>query len=840
MSRTLLFLVFLLPGLAPGAHPGVEKIPAFQQGIEALSSRLWEIAAARFETALTTEGLDDEDRVEILLRLAEARTRGDQAQAALATLAKPELAGSPAAAFWRGQALASLGRYREAVETLAAVPAGSPLHGEAAFTRSSLLLALGDTPAAKATLEPLATGKRGDEARLRLAEIAFDQGDYAHARELLTKTKVTAPRPSRQAEWLNARLLLEEGKPADAVDRFRALIQNPEGQSLVTHHSSHLGLADALAATGATEEATDTLVQFIQANPRSPVLEAAFRRLRALLPENPSPTDPILEIMAKWAPVPPLPVPPVPVDPEHLDTAWPAAAAGAQADLAPFALYHRAHGLRLIDSPGAKAQSLQLLRRLRIEFPTHSLARRALLDAGRWLLDDQKPNEATAALASLEGLAIDPRIKATAAFLAAKSAFLAGRFEEAAELFLQATTSFDDQSAEAAAIDAGVASILAGRDVPAPPEHLATARTELQLERALFLASNKKPEARPLLDSFLIDHPDHPRAAEARLALARIASGHESPDPALAEAQLDAIARISPLPVPAAELALARIALRQTQARWQDVAELARSFLTGFPDDPAVPDVTLQLGTALFRLGDFHQARITLAKLADSDTNAARATAARFLAARAAALGATSQARAESLALYDEVIASNGSLADAARLEKARTLIDLTRLEEAVTLLRPFFRKLDSSTPLRFPAGALLGEALFAMGGNNPAAYQEALVLYESLAAAAPKHGTWHHRFQYLRGLTLEQLQRTGDALDTYYSVLQSAKEQKPGDWEWLERSGFRALALLEAAERWEAAAALASTIASFQGPRAKEAAARAQKLRLEHMIWED
>ena len=842
-TRSRLFVCLgLACALASGAITRPDDIPAFTQGIEALSSRLWEIAAARFETALTTPNLDDKTRAAILLRLAEAQTRGDQAEAALATLSKPEVATVPAATYWKGMALAGCGRFREATDVLATVAANpdSGFPTEAAFTRASLLLSLGDTAAAKTTLEPLVKGKRANESHLMLAEIAFEQGDYRTARALLDKVKAPAQPANRQAEWLDARLLLEEDRATEAVTRFHSLVDNPEGQSLVAHHSAMLGLSDALAVTGATADATEKLVEFIQNNPRSPVLEAAFRRLRAFLPEKPAPTDPILEQMAKWVPPPTLSAAPVPVSSDHLDSAWPATTSGDQPDLAALALYHRAHGLRLIDSPPARAEAYRLLRRLRLDYPTHFLARRSLLDVGRWLLEDKKPEEATAALASLEGLATDPTLKAAAAFLAAKSAFLAGRFEEAAGLFTQAAAAFDDRSAETAMIDAGVARMLAGQTIPPTPTHLANARTELQLERALFLAAKQESGARTLLDSFLLEHPDHRRAPEARLALARTAIFTPPADTTLAEAQLDAIAQVNPLPVPAADLALARIHLRQAQGRWQDVTQLAQAFLADFPNSINAPEVTLLLGTAQFRQGDFHPARITLAGLAESDTDPARANAARFLAARAAALGATSQARAESLAIYDQVIAANGTLADAARLEKARTLIDLARLQDAAELLRPFFRKLDKSSPLRLPVGALLGETLFAMGGNDHNAYQEALALYETLAATTPGHSAWHQRFQYLRGLTLEQVKRTGEALDTYYSVLESAKEQKPEDWQWLERSGFRALALLEGAERWQAAASLASTIASFQGPRAKEAAARSQKLRLEHMIWEN
>ena len=81
-------------------------------------------------------------------------------------------------------------------------------------------------------------------------------------------------------------------------------------------------------------------------------------------------------------------------------------------------------------------------------------------------------------------------------------------------------------------------------------------------------------------------------------------------------------------------------------------------------------------------------------------------------------------------------------------------------------------------------------------------------------------------------------LKREKEALIAYYSVLE--REQAPAQWEYFEASGFRALALLEKARRWPAAIACAKKIASFRGPRAQEAAARANQIQLKYMIWED
>ena len=62
---------------------------------------------------------------------------------------------------------------------------------------------------------------------------------------------------------------------------------------------------------------------------------------------------------------------------------------------------------------------------------------------------------------------------------------------------------------------------------------------DLALERGLYLTARRDPAAMAALDRFLLDHPRHPRVAEARLAAAHAALESLPPDPAFAKAQLD-------------------------------------------------------------------------------------------------------------------------------------------------------------------------------------------------------------------------------------------------------------------------------------------------------------
>jgi len=858
MPRALaaIIAILALAGSSVGALPPSAS-DASKRGDRALADRLPDLAAKRFGEALKVADLTDPDRESLLLKLAEAQVRSGQHAEALKTLEDPQLADSAPARFWRGQALAGLARYAEAAETLAPLAAdpAAPFHTEAAFTRANLLVALGDPAAARKTLEPLTKKSSRPEttqrARLELAELAFARRDFPAARTRLDsigdpgKSLAKLPGLAARARLLEARLLLVEGQAVEAADRFAALVATPKGQSRSQHQRAILGHAAALAASQQPEVAADVLIRFISENPDSPLLGDAFGEFLALLPGQPAPGDPILGQIEKWLPPPDAGSrPPILADDGAL-AAWPSARPTDQRSaLSAFALYNLARALRRTPDPQARARAFQLLRQLRAMFPEHPLARRSLLDAGQWYLDDERPDRARACLASLSNIARDPRIAALAEFLRGTSDAKSGDFRAAAEAFDAAAAGLDGEAAEIAAIDAGVARLRSGNPSISETPATATNRrvaTELALERALVLASDGDPTARPLLDRFIVEHPDHPRLAEARLALANAAMSGARPDLQLAADQLAALAAPGRTPgVAPGALALARTRLAELNHNPKSAAQIARDFLENHPDDPAAPDLSLRLGQALFRLGDFNEARLVLERLAEAAPTSPAAEAALFLAARSAALGATSQARAESLDLYQKVVAINGTLADSARLERARTLVDMGRFDDAIAGLREWLRSLPPESSISFAAGALLAEAWFAKGGNDPAAYEQALATYQDLVKRSAPESSMNHRFRYLLGLTLERLERPGQALDTYYSLLENAERQPPLEWEWVERAGFRALAILENAERWPAATAIATRIARLRGPRAGEAAARARKLRLEHMIWEE
>jgi tetratricopeptide (TPR) repeat protein len=508
-------------------------------------------------------------------------------------------------------------------------------------------------------------------------------------------------------------------------------------------------------------------------------------------------------------------------------------------------------GLSRVGTPEALLEARRLLTRLRVNYPDHSLTRRALFAHARATLAAGSVDQAFGMLDSLRQTAEIGDLAGRSAFLQAEAAYARGDREKAATLFEEAAGSLAGDNSRAARLNATVIQLANGspetttvaqQDLPEDK----TLAADLKLERAL---SEANPiTKRAAIEQFLTDHPEHPRVAEARLAAAESALAGANPDLSFARAQLDTLAAD---PEKAADLNPVMVAL--TRLRIEDLAgdsaaaiDTARALLEQYPDDPSAAETALILGRNLFQASNYNDARLVLEKLAAADSDPGRAQAAWLLAARSAALVPTSQSQSEALILFDKVIDADGSLAPVAKLEKGRLMIDMNRLEEATAFLRKWFESIPPDDPLHIPTGLLLGEAIYAQGSMRPDSLTEALAVYDKLLEQVKKHPALFNRLQYLRGRTLEQipdtknpsLKREKQAFTAYYSVLESTTP--PPEWHYFELCGFRALALLEKSARWPAAIACAKRIASFNGPRAKEAADRAAQLQLKHMIWED
>ena len=851
--RSLIFLPFAAM-VANAAGPAPEKIPAFREGLDALSARLWEVAEARFETALDTPEIDDRTRQTILLRVAESQIRAGESDSAMATLDTPILAENPNLGFWKAQALISAGQLGAALPFLdeKTTEQGATHYREARFTRASILQALGNSQEALDALEPLNKDKdpaTAYRARLESATILLDLEKPEKALTSIPPPNAKmSPRNTIRAELLRANAQLARGEHQAAEGIFTALLQNDDPTALTFRNDAAVGLAKAQLAGGNREAAIDGLIAFVVQQRDTQRLGQALPLLLDCLPEEPAPDDIILTRLRDWFPRS-LITPPIGIAMgEDCSSVWPTSPP-VQDELATQAMYYLALGLRREGSPESQTEARRLLSQLRIDYPTHPLVERALLELSRWDLEDGRKEEAATSLAALDDQTTSPLLRAEASISAAATAFAAEDFKLAASELAKAAGLLEGDARREVTLSEAAARLADG-DLPgfnavteAESGNLQM-MDDLALERALFLASKEDPGALNALDRFILDHPDHKRLPEARLAAALTAVEATPPDPFFAKAQLDTLSEEQLKELPQGSLTLAQIRLAAQEDRWADAIQYAKSYLTENPDSPRSPEIRFELGWIHFNNGDYNDARLTLEKLATELPNSSLAAPALLLAARSAALGATPQAKQESIIIFDKLIALDGPLADVARLEKARVL----SAPEAAKFLLPWFKSMKQDAPLRLIVGLHLCDSLYNSAGSDNKPLEQALEIYEDLLESLPEDSARRFEIEYNRGRVLEQLPdpkdpsktREAEALDVYFSVLQHAARQPPADWQWVDRSGVRARTLLENAKRWDAAIAIAEQHAKLASPAATVVADRAKALRLEHFVWEE
>lgn len=844
------------------------KIPEYREGAKAMAGILPDVAVGKFQAALGNKKLSTRARPYVTLALSEALIRSstspqgqlNQAEAALKLLNDKSLAQLPATPVWRAEALASLGRFKEANDALASITTKHPLYSEIQLARARLLTALnriGDALHVLAEAAKSKSSKISNAANLHAAEIHIDHTRFELALKSLEKIDSQNASATKLKEYLNARLTLAEGNFVDAINRFQSLITAPEelGRESI-FHACILGLADAQAENNLTDAAIATLEQYITEHPDSPSLQAAFTRLTRLLSTDLPDDHPSMAKLRTWSAETPLAdnSPYVPGD--SLASIRPFQPAPSEHDdLVTLALYHRAQLLARSEKKTNHTRAMTLLARLRSLHPAHSLpptelylklSSASLLDTAYLHLKQGNPTQATFTLSVMEKVAFSPRLKDQASFLRGLLLAADADFKTSHEAFKFARQSTSEDISSSANINAGITALKASNltafnKILSETENTRL-RNSLLLERSLWKCSQLIAEGRNELDTFILNHPNHPRENEARMALAAASVNINPPDINLAKAQLEII---SPRLIDSTnQLSITRIRIHAEKLanQWQQAADTAALFIQTFPDNPNIPVIMLEQGEAYYHNEDYNKARRTFQDIAKKYPESKLIPYARFFEAMAARLGGTPQSRDECIILFQKIIDTKHPLAAEARIQQSRVLIDLRRYSEAETCLKPLLATKKTPSAQRLAGGVLMADCLHRQGSANPEKYAQAITIYNDLLKAENLPPAWKNRLHFLRGQTYEGMTKTREAFNSYYNVIIRANvpPRDKEEWFWFYRCGFKALSMLENAQRWEAAVKLARHIASFNGPRAEEASKRANSLAKKHMIWED
>jgi tetratricopeptide (TPR) repeat protein len=792
--------------------------PAIKSARATLNEGLPVIAAEKLRRILKLSSLEPEDRRDATRMLGEALLAAGQADNARTALAPLVTAGDPGARLLEAHAFARAGDWREARSAYAALanepnPPLAALIGEA-----ESLQALGETTRALTILTPLLSEKSlPPEVRLRIASLCVEDQQLAKARQLLSTTKVTDPGDKLWAKYVEARILLAEQQMPAALARFRQVLEASSNLSQNLVCAATLGASEAIAKLQGLEAADKVLETYIWRKQDSPWLELVFQRLDRVYAGEKNPTE---DELRKWA----------------------ARQPARRAALARF--YHA----KLQAHFGKWEKVLGTLEPFAKLYPNNPLLPSAHLLRADAFLKRERLVDAVAALESASRSATTDEQRAEIELRTGLVQFRQREPLLAANSFQQAADR-SPKIADIARYNAALAWLGQGNEerfaeqfsrLSGRPETLVMRRA-LEIEHGLTQAREGLPQAGDTLRNFLLELPNHPRAQEARLALAELAFDNGSTDGA---ARWMKIAIDKPhgegTDDQAAYLAMF-LADSKTPRDDAEVIRLGNAFLSDREKSPLVPEVRMKLGEVYFRQPDYPNAETHFEKLAKDFPASGYAEAALFLAGQCAMRSLNPGTMERALRYFDQVVERNGSLKFQAREQQALIHVQMNKETEAVALYDLILEAKPPAVDAELRASAIIGkgDALMALGKTDAPKLDVALVVVEQLAGDMNAAAKWRYQALYKKGKLFEVLGRSIEMLQAYNEVLDQNLNSNARDFFWFYRCGFEAGRFFEQRQNWTSAIAIYEKIARLEGPRAAQAAESARRLRLEHFVWE-
>ena len=865
--------MLVLTTLAYGLATALPAPTLFDEGTRALDEGLPQVAAYKLRAFLQTGDLAPAPRRAAVLALVRALLAVPDAPAALALLDAEDPPSTPPGStddatllFWRAQTLAALGRWPDALAAYGRV-ADSPakdaaLAAQARFGQGEALLALDRAPEAEEAFRPLRNHPQlGRLARLRYAEIALDSRHLKKDANTLLEEKEPVGSQGLLAQehaYLVGRLRLAQRQPALARQIFSAVLFGPAmtprprdlSESLLV--DNYWGLARAYLDEDQLDSARSTLENLIEHYPRQSFLEPTFSWLEKLYGRGQS-RD--LADLRRWV---------------EDDEDEPGRAALASLTLG-----------RVLAHTGDADRAEEIFAGFGEQFPKSPLRARALLDLAGLRLQTGRPGPARETLQHARLLAgDDPKWRTGIEVLDARISLAENDPAQAAERFgVVAARLGPGAQAETAAFNAVLAWLqatdthrfnAARADFEArfPQSPL---RAEFSLEEGLARADQTPPtdvagreQAADCLHRFLTEHPTHPRATEARLALAELAFERPHPDikrawrelgqPALQTIANDGGTGSNPDPAGdrAEELAV-WLADAPGPARDPDKAiALAKRFLERHDDSPLADDVRMKLGEMYFQSGDYPDAQTQLELLVRKAPGSPLAEAALYLAGRAASQSMSAAGLDRAVELFDEAARRGGPLRLPASLRLAELMqTRINHPRDAIilydTVLKATGGAALSDTDLEARCAALCGkgQTLLALAADDAKLYPEAVATFEKLGTGTPGASLgWRRQALTLKGHALEKSGDADAALSAYDDAMNAAAppsaDNLTPEWTWFYRAGNYAAGLLEGRAKWSAAIAVYKKLAAADGPMKSEYENRLAQRRLEHFLWDE
>jgi len=817
----------------------------FAEGMSAMKDHLPVIAAKHFITIINDKAktFNKKDRLQLLLLLLEAQVRSHKPNEALKTLTDPLIATHPDAYFWKGQALASAGRYQDAVVALKQAKPESQHYKLAQIKIAYLAAAFGDKDTALSILNKAVEKAKQpsvitQEIYLAIANLYLSKNNADNATQALEKVTIKEGSLSWAKDITTAHLHILNKNYSEAIKILKKLLQN---KTLIDSNSlsrATLHLADAQVMSGQKQAAIDTLMNYLNDNASSPMMGSIFAKLDELIPSDAAITDPTIKKFIAWAKRDT-------TNTNENNALNELNIEDQDQDRRAFAHYYYARFLTAKNDAACRAKAIFEFNLLRLRYPTHILAGTSLTDTATTQLALSKVDAARDSLKAIQKLNIPilPIAKQQAAFLLGKLELEEKDYAAAAKAFQNVVDSSQKQTQlyQAAVTNAASAYLSSANAAGYEKLRLSLNDEEVQenllLEYALWLANKNKPEARAILHLFSQNYPNHPRSSEIKIALAQHCLKAAPIDIDLCQTLISEISKQELKGDLYADYTHLLYKNAAAHSDYAGASETARNFIKEFPNHPRLIEFTLLLGQALYHNGQHNDARQLLLSLAANHSQHPLKIFAEYYAAMSAKLEGTPQSEKEAISLFEKLTKEPSSLKFEALYQLSKLYIDKNTPLRAIKVLQTAYDA-QAKKPLRL--GIQLAKAHHAQGQYDPNSFQSAIDIYQTLSDQAQDDLKTQNQIKYHQALTLQHMGKDEDALSVYYSVINSdTAKTSPVGWNWYYKCGFNAITILEEMKNPKGAIQIAKKLAASGGNRAEESNKRIRDLEKKYMIWE-
>ncbi|MEM8954516.1 MAG: tetratricopeptide repeat protein [Verrucomicrobiota bacterium] len=665
------------------------------------------------------------------------------------------------------------------------------------------------------------TDARQPAAALALADLYATKGETEKATRVLGLINSLPNQFKTRATAIEGRIALAEQRWDKAVSDFASVTNSTTADDTSLRPASLIGLADAYLGMNETQKADRVLRAFIEQNSNAHrrLLSGAFDRLEALGAFSGAEPD---SDLVSWAQSPSI-------------------------NLKTLAVFHLADA-------ALKARNLDLathyLATLNSLNPAAVLSPPDLLSLASIHLELGEPTTASRMIAAIPEHHFDPHHTNA---LEAWTAFSSGDYAAAVDAFAQAARMASENEPESSiyTIDAGIAALLAGDPVAIAEATDALISLKDQknasafaLERGLLEAARNQPQAVETLLALIKEFPDHPQLADAHIALAEILFLGIPSQPISARENL-AAARLQPVsPDQAETIDYIAIWIEDSADAPAEAITLSREFIEKWPESDRVPSVRFKLGEIYFKKKSYQNALRHFLIVADQYADSGHADSALFYAAKSSWLMGSPGRADEAIALWGRLVDGEGPLKLTAWLEQGLAKMELGKEADAIAVFDSIL--VHDPPPQKSLLHSILtskGQAAFNLSAAQASYLETAIASFSKVVTDPEASIYWRNQAAVRMAKCLEEMGKTEEALEIYGHVIQEGPVptiDEPPEFDWFYRAGFAAIRLLEQKEDWRTAVAVAERLARSGGQRAQEATNLANKLRLEHFIWEN